>query len=186
MSINNNSRKVYTTDSGNSNIFHDAISEVTEENADYNIDASASALLVNMTNQSPNTCMPRENFSSLSPEVKQIWSKTPNDMKAIILLSKNGSGNEGVANHNKNSCKSVKPSSFPPRKFTKAHLHELLSELISENSLSDNNETTIAEGDQDPESTMLVNATSTNTINPGDLCKLIFEPNKNKGVVVKK
>ena len=69
-SINNNSRKIYATDSENSNFFHDAISEVTEENIDYNMNASASALLVNMTNQSPNTCMPKEDFSSLSPEVK--------------------------------------------------------------------------------------------------------------------
>ena len=65
-------------------------------------------------------------------------------------------------------------------------MYELLSELISETSLSDDNETAIPEGDQDPESTLLVNSTSANAINPGDLRKLMSEPGKNKGAVVKK
>ena len=107
-------------------------------------------------------------------------------MKAIILRSKNRSGKEESTNYIKNGCKSVKPPSFPPRKFTKVHLHELLSELISETSLSDHNETAIPEADQDPELTLLVNSASANAINSGDLCKLMPGPSKNKGVAVKK
>ena len=106
-------------------------------------------------------------------------------MKAIILRSRNGSGKEGATNHSKNGCKSVKPPSFPPRKFTKAHLHELLSKLISETSLSDDNETAIPEAGQDPESTLLVNSASANAANPGDIRKLMSEPGKNKGAAVK-
>ena len=139
-----------------------------------------------MTNQSPNTYMPREDFSFLTPEVKQIWGKIPPDMKAIILRSRTGNRNEENVNRNKDSYKSVKPPSYPRRKFTKANLHELLSELISENSLSDDNEPDAPVANQDSESTLLVNSTSANAINPGDIRKVMSTPGKNKDVAVKK
>ena len=139
-----------------------------------------------MTNQSSSTCVPREEFSSLSPEVKQILGKIPNNMKAIISCSRTGSGKEGATNHSKNGCKSIKPLSFPPRKFTKAHLHELFSKLISETSLSDDNEPVIPAANQDSKSALLVNSASANTINPGDIRKLMSAPGKTKEVAVKK
>ena len=158
----------------------------TKEDIDYDIDASASALLVNMTNQSPNTYIPREDFSSLTPEVKQIWGKIPPDMKAIILRRRTGNRNEETINRNKDGCKSVKPPSHLRRKFTKAHLHELLNELISETSLSDDNEPEDHVANKDSGSTLLVNSISANAINPGDIRKLMSIPGKNKDIEVKK
>ena len=66
------SRKFYVTESNNSNFSSDSIYDFTEDNVNYDIDASASALLINMSNQSPNTCTSKEDFSTLSPEVRRI------------------------------------------------------------------------------------------------------------------
>ena len=66
------SKKAHFTESDNSNFSRDSISEVTEEITDYDIDASTSTLLINMTNKIPNTWIPREDFSSLSPKVREI------------------------------------------------------------------------------------------------------------------
>ena len=52
-------------------------------------------------------------------------------MKAVVLRSRTVDSNDDVNNHNKNVYKTVIPLSYPPRKFTKAHLHEILTELIS-------------------------------------------------------
>ena len=60
-------------------------------------------------------------------------------MKAVMLRSRTGISNEGVNNHNKNIYKTIKPPSYPPIKFTKAHLHKLLTGLILESSLSEQN-----------------------------------------------
>ena len=79
-----------------------------------------------MCNQIPNTCIPKEDFSALNTEVRQIWSKIPNDMKAVMLRSRTANSNYGVNDHSKNSYKTVKPPYYPPRKFTTAHLHALL------------------------------------------------------------
>ena len=79
--------------------------------------------------------------------------------------------------------KTVKPSYYPPRKFTTAHFHELLTELISESSLSENNEVNAPKDEPDSESTWLVNSTSSNSINPGDGCKLMPTPDKGKARV---
>ena len=49
------------------NFFRNSISDFITENIDYEIDASASTLLINMSNQNPNACMPNEDFSTLSP-----------------------------------------------------------------------------------------------------------------------
>ena len=64
------SRKLYVTEADNYNFSRDSIPEVTEENIDCDIDASASTFLISLTNKSPNTCMPREDSSSISPEVR--------------------------------------------------------------------------------------------------------------------
>ena len=90
-----------------------------------------------MSNQITNYYMPKENVSALSPEVRRIWSKTPPDMKEIILRSRTGSYNDGANNHSRNVYKTVKPPSYPPRKFNAAHLHELLTKIILESSLSE-------------------------------------------------
>ena len=93
------SQKFYVTDSNNNNLYRDSVSDFTEENIDYNIDASASTLLLNMVNKNPNAYTSKEEFSALSPEARRIWSKIPPDMRAIILQSRAGSSNDGANNH---------------------------------------------------------------------------------------
>ena len=84
--------------------------------------------------------MTKEDFSVLSPEVRKIWSKITNNMKAFMLLSRTADSNDGVNNHNIFFYQTLKPPSYPPMKFTKALMHEILTELISESSLSEKNE----------------------------------------------
>ena len=79
-----------------------------------------------------------------------------------------------------------KPPSYTPRKFTVAHLHELLTELISESSLSEQNEVNVAKDETDSESTLLVNLTSDHAVSPGDIRKLMFTPEKRKATSNKK
>ena len=93
------SRKVYVTDSNNTNFSRDSISDFTEENIDYDIDVSSSTLSINMSNQNTNTYTPKEDFSALSPEVRRMWSKIPPAMKAVILRSRTGNCNDGENNH---------------------------------------------------------------------------------------
>ena len=83
--------------------------------------------------------MPKEDHIPLSPEVGKIWSKIPNDMKVVMLRSRTLNFNEGVNKHGKDGCQTVKPLSLPPRKFTKAHVHELPTGLIKKTSLSEKN-----------------------------------------------
>ena len=45
--------------------------------------------------------MHKEDFSALSPEVRKIWSKIPNEMKAVTLRNRNRNSNDGVNNHSK-------------------------------------------------------------------------------------
>ena len=135
-----------------------------------------------MTNQSPNTHTSKEDYSYLSPEVRKNWSKIPNDMKVVMLRSRTGNRNEGVNKNGKDGYATVKTSSLPPRKFTKDNLHELLAELISETSLFEQNEVDTPKYEPDSESELLVNYTSSNATNPGDIRKLMSAPGKSKAI----
>ena len=115
---------------------------------------------------------------TFSPEVRQIWSNIPNGMKVVILRTGTVNSNDGVNNHSKNYYETVKSHFYPPRKFTKDHFHELLTELISESSLSEKNEVDAPEDDPDSDSTLLVNSTSANSINTGNTRKLMSMPDK--------
>ena len=139
-----------------------------------------------MYNQSPNAYMHKEDFSDLSSKIRRIWSKIPTAMKAIIFRSKSGNFNDGANNHNKNVYKTVKYSSCPTRKFTAAHLHELLIEIISEFSLSEQNELDTTKDEPCSESKLLVNSTSTNAVSQGDIRKLMSTPDKSKATSNKK
>ena len=75
---------------------------------------------------------------------------------------------------------SRKLPSFNPKKFTKANLHKLLIELILETSLSETNEVDNDENELNVEPTLLVNSTSANSINPGDIPKPMSAPVKDK------
>ena len=102
------SRHVYVTESNSSNFSRDSIPDFTEHNVNYAIDASASTLLINMYNQSPNTHIPKEDFNTLSLEVRETWSKVPNNMKIVMLRSRTVNSNDGVNNHSKNAYNTVK------------------------------------------------------------------------------
>ena len=117
-----------------------------------------------MSNQSPNYHMPKEEFSAISPKVSRIWSKIPHDMKVVMFRSRTVNCNDGTNNHSKNVYVTVKPSSYPPRKFTTAHLHVLLTELTSESSLCEENGVDATKDDPDSDSALLVNSTSANGI----------------------
>ena len=107
-------------------------------------------------------------------------------MKEVMLRSRTGNSNEGVNNHSENVCRTVKPTSYPSRKFATAHLHELITKLISESSLSEKNEANDHKDKPDSDSTFLVNSTSTNSINPGDIIKLMSIPDEDKAISNKK
>ena len=130
--------------------------------------------------------MPREDCISLSPEVGEIWIKILNCMKAFILRSRTVNSNDGVNNHIKNAYKTVKPPSYRPRKFNKAHLHELLTKLISKFSLSEQNEVDDHKYEPDSESKLLAHSTPVNAINPGCIRKLMSTPDKGKATSNKK
>ena len=65
-------------------------------------------------------------------------------------------------------------------------MHELLAEIVSEISLSGTNELENNEIETDSESALLVNSTSVNIINPGDIRELIYVPGKAKAISNKK
>ena len=101
-------------------------------------------------------------------------------MKAVMLRSRTVNSNDGVNNNNKNVYKLKKLPSFPPMIFTKAHFHELLTELTSESSLSEQNEVDAPKDELDSESKLLVKSASANAINPGDTRNIISTHDKGK------
>jgi hypothetical protein len=125
-------RKVYNTELESSDFAMDSPSEVTED-TDYDIDASATTLLANMTNRgnaNSDSYLPSEDYSSLSAEERDLWRKIPPSMKSIILKGRN-SGNRpsdkfNSNNSNDHSYKSIKPLPLRGKPFTKANLTELL------------------------------------------------------------
>lgn len=133
-----------------------------------------------MHNQSPNAFIPKEDFSALSPKARRIWSKMPPETKAIILRRRTGSCNDCANNHSKNIYKTIKPPSYPPKKFSAAHLYYILTELISESSFSEQNEVDATKDDPDLESTLLVNSTFASMASPGDIRKIMYTPYKSK------
>ena len=135
-----------------------------------------------MTNQSPKAYRPKEDYRYFSPEGRHIWCNILNGMKAFVLRSRSVNLNEGVNKHSKDGYKTLKPLSLPAMKFTKANLHQLLAELISETSFSDKNEVNVPKDKTDSESAFLVKYTSANTINPGDIRKLISASGKSKDI----
>ena len=108
-------RKVHNTELKYSIFAIDSPSEVTED-VDYDIDASATTLLANMTNRgntNPDSYLTSEDYSSLTPEERDLCRKIPSNMKSVILKGKNSN----------TSYKTVKPTSCNGKTFTKANLH---------------------------------------------------------------
>ena len=74
---------------------------ILQDNMNYEIDACASTLLINMSNQIPNAFMPKEYFSALSSELRKSWSKILNSIKTVMLRSRTANINESDNNHDK-------------------------------------------------------------------------------------
>ena len=71
------SRKVYNTELGGSGFELDSPSEVAKD-LDYDIYASATTLLANITNRGNSNSysyLPSEDYTSLTPEAKDLWIK---------------------------------------------------------------------------------------------------------------
>ena len=104
-STSQSSTKVCNTGVGNGKFFHDLIREVAEEKIDFDTGVSTRKSLARMTSQSPNAHMTKGDCSSLTPEVREIWSKIPNETLSVILRGKSRSHNKRVSKHNKDSDK---------------------------------------------------------------------------------
>ena len=65
-------------------------------------------------------------------------------------------------------------------------MHELLTDLISVHSLSEQNEADATKDEPDSDSALLVNSTSVNAISPGDIRKIMSMPYKVKATSNKK
>ena len=69
----------------------DSHSEVTEDSY-YDVDASTTTLLANMTNRgysNSDRYLPSEDYSSLTPEEKYLWRKLTPSMTSTILKGRN-------------------------------------------------------------------------------------------------
>ena len=139
-------KKVHYTELEDIDFELDLPSRVTED-FDYDIDASTTTLLSNVTNViNPNSdrYLHPEDYASLTPETKDLWKKLTPDMKAIILKGRNNinrSNNRSSSNKSNNfSYKTVKPPSCNGKPFTRANLHELLKELIVGSNKSEDND----------------------------------------------
>ena len=117
-----------------------------------------------------------------------MWRALPNDLKAVLMISRNSSqgSNSSNNNHSNSSYKPVKPPSHPKKPCTKANLHELLTKLIAESNECDSDTSNNEGAQQENESAMLVNSTTAKAINPGDIRKLMSTPNNSTGDQSKK
>ena len=170
------SRRTHDTKIGDNNFNKNSPSKVNEE-FDYNIDSSTNTLLASMTNSNSDTYLPSEDYDSLTPEAKEVRSKLPSDVKSIILKDRS---NKPSNKFNSHKHKSMKPSSYKIKPFTKANLHELLSDLLEDTRESENDDIVIEDKNEvnDSDSVLLVNATSASSITPGEIRKLLSTPAK--------
>ena len=70
--------------------------------------------------------------------------------------------------------KKIKLPSYNGKTFTKANLHELLNELIVERNESEDNIVVTEDVIDNNESISLVNSTTADKINPGDIRNLMY------------
>ena len=169
--------------------------EATSRIFDYNIDASATTLLANMTNlETPNSnsYLPLEDYNSLTSDAKELWRKLNNDMRSILLKGRNATTNSDINSVNRfnktksNECEFVMPLSCKGKHFARANLHEFLSDLFKDNDAYEDADAGIEDSIEVNESEFifLVNSTLTNNINPGDIRKLMSATDKVKPISV--
>ena len=126
-------RKFLNAELGASDFELDSPLEVTED-LDYDIDASMTTLLTNMTNivnYNSYSYLTSCDCSSLTPEEKCLWRKLTPIMKSIILKGRNRknipNNRFNINKSNVYSYKTIKPPSYNGKPFTKFNLHELLN-----------------------------------------------------------
>ena len=109
------------------------------EDLDCDVDSSATILSANIPNRdkfNSYRCLPSDDYSSLTPEERELWRKLSPNMKSIIIKGRkiNNRPNKRFNSNepNNHSCKPVKCPSYNETPFTKSNLHELLNELIVE------------------------------------------------------
>ena len=109
-------RKVCNTKLGGSYFVIDSPPTVAED-VDYDDDVSVTTLLENATkhgNSNSDSCLPSEDYSSLTHEERDLWRKIPPNMKHTMLKGRNSSNRPNNRfNSNKSndhSYKTVKPS----------------------------------------------------------------------------
>ena len=76
------------------------------------------------------------------------------------------------------SYKTIKHPSYNGKPFTKANLHEHLNEFIVEINKSEDHVVVTEDVIDNNDSTLLVNSTTENKINPGDIRELMSTPSK--------
>ena len=108
--------------------------------------------------------------------------KIPPNMKSILLRginSNNRPNNRFNSNEYDNpSYKTVKPSSYNEKPFTKANLHKLLKELIVEGHESEDASIVSENAINNNESTLLVNLKIATKLNLRDVRKSLSNPIK--------
>ena len=89
------------------------------KDVDCDVDASATTLLAKMTNRGnskSDSYLPSEDYSSLTPEERELWRKIPPNMKSIILKGRirNNIPNSrfNINKSNNTSYKTVKHPSY--------------------------------------------------------------------------
>ena len=78
------------------------------------------------------------------------------------------------------SCGTPEPSSYNTKPFTKANLRELLNELLVESNEAGNDAFIAEDVPGSNESTLLLNSTAANKLNPGNIKKDMSIPGKGK------
>ena len=174
------SRRTCNAEIDKSDFYPDSEYRVKDD-AEYDINASAATLLANLSNRSVGnsaSCIPSADYRLLTPEAKVLWGMLPNDMKAVILKGRDNNINSysdcNKDNFNNakprfNQCETVKPPNCKPNPFTKANLHELLTELLVEEEETGGIDRDAEDSDNINESCMLVNSASASRIKPGDM-----------------
>ena len=88
------SRRIYNTElTMNHLYFYENLAynakDRAAEDVDYDIDSPISTLLANLKKVNPSSYLPSDKYRLLSPEVRDLWSKIPDDMKTIIIQGRN-------------------------------------------------------------------------------------------------
>lgn len=109
-------------------------------------------------------------------------------MRSIFLKGRNAVPNSYINSGNRfnktksNACKPARPLSCKGKPFAMPKSYEFLSNFLLDDDAYEDADTGIEDAIEanESKSNLLLNSTSANNINPGDIRKLIYAPNKGK------